>query len=108
MRRSILFDSGADILLFGMGENAIVETAALLEREDFREGLPELRGACFLSRQAPEGYELLPSYEEVAADKRAYARAFLRQYRAQDAFAGKPLARRMRTAISARTCRRSL
>ena len=92
VRRSILFDSGADILLFGMGENAIVETAALLEREDFREGLPELRGACFLSRQAPEGYELLPSYEEVAADKRAYARAFLRQYAAQDAFCGKPLA----------------
>ena len=50
VRRPLLFDCGADILLFGMGENSIVETAELLEKPDWRDYLPALRGACFLAK----------------------------------------------------------
>ena len=94
VRRPLLFDCGADILLFGMGENSIVETAELLEKPDWRDYLPALRGACFLAKEPPAGYETIPSFEEVAADKRAYAEAFMRQYREQDAVRGKPLAQK--------------
>ncbi|HML45804.1 MAG TPA: YgiQ family radical SAM protein, partial [Clostridia bacterium] len=60
-------------------------------------GMPEagraaLRGACYLSKTLPEGYEALPGLEEVTKDPKAYCRAFLRQMQEQDAARGLPLA----------------
>ena len=93
VRRSVLEDAGADILLFGMGETSIVETARLLSSpDDWRQKLPSLRGACFLTPHPPEGYKVLPSYRDVAADKTLYAQAFMAQSREQDAVRGVPLA----------------
>ena len=91
VRRSVLADSGADILLYGMGEENLVETARLLAQPDWRARLPGLRGACWMSADAPEGYVPLPSFEQVSADKRTYAEAFAVQQREQDAVRGKPL-----------------
>ena len=54
VRRSVLADSGADILLYGMGEESLVETARLLAQPDWRARLPGLRGACWVSADGPE------------------------------------------------------
>ncbi|MCL1964827.1 MAG: YgiQ family radical SAM protein, partial [Firmicutes bacterium] len=92
VRRSILDDSGADVLLYGMGEKSIVEVARLLARGALQEGITSVAGACWMRPEKPEGFEELPSFEAVSGDKRAYARAFLAQYKAQDPVRGKPLA----------------
>ncbi len=92
VRRSILLDSGADVLLYGMGEESIVTVARHLAKGTLTDSLPTLRGACWVSQTPPEGYEHIPSFEEVEEDPEAYARAFAAQYREQDPVRGKPLA----------------
>ncbi len=92
VRGSILIDSGADALLYGMGEETILKVAKSLAHGTFREALPGIRGACWVSATLPDGYIELPSCEAVSTDKEAYARAFRVQYREQDAARGKPLA----------------
>ncbi len=91
VRRSILVDSGATVLAYGMGERSILECAKWLEDGAPREQLPSIRGICYMQREAPEGVEMVPSHREVLADKAQYARAFIAQYNEQDPFRGKPL-----------------
>lgn len=88
VRPSILFTSGADALLYGMGERSIVETAEHLERG---EPLSELRGLCWLSDTGDIGVEhvSVASYEKVASDKAAYARAHRLEMLEQDATTGR-------------------
>jgi uncharacterized radical SAM protein YgiQ len=105
VRRSILQDSKADLLIYGMGEKPIVEIAHM-----FRNGVPvnemkNVRGTCYLANmdKLPEevsgfisgtksdDYTLLPSFEEVAESKEQYAKAFKVQYDEQDAISGKTL-----------------
>ncbi len=90
VRNSILVDSGADVLMFGMGERVILEVAQWLA-----EGQPvekmRIPGTCVMAHAPEEGYIAIPSAEEVARDKQAYARAFLEQYRQQDPIIGKGL-----------------
>ena len=90
VRNSILVDSGANVLMYGMGERVILETVAALEQ-----GVPfhdmRIPGTCVMSRDMPEGYLELPSAEEVIADKKAYARAFKIQYDEQDPVRGRGL-----------------
>ncbi len=91
VRHSILVDSGATLLLYGMGEKSILECAAWLKDGAPREALRAMRGICYLQKEKPEGVEEIPSHREVASDKSAYARAFMRQYDEQDPYRGKPL-----------------
>lgn len=91
VRRSILADSGADVLLYGMGEDTITRVARHLQSGTLTDALPTLEGACWMSAEKPEAYLEIPSFEEVLGDRRAYAQAFLAQYREQDAVRGKPL-----------------
>ena len=93
VRHSILYDACADILLYGMGERSIVEVADALDRGTPVDGIRRVRGSCcrVSSLDGLDAYTLLPSYQEVAADKRKYAEAFLTEMNAQDAITGKTL-----------------
>lgn len=94
VRHSILYDAGADLLLYGMGERSIVEMADALDAGTPIRELRSIRGSCFRGNRLDElenGYVLLPSYQEVSSDKKAYARAFLAESGEQDAVQGKRL-----------------
>jgi len=96
VRHSILADSGADLLIYGMGERPVTDVADALAS-----GLPVseityVPGTCYMKATLENVYDYiaLDSYQTVAADKAAYARAFMAQYREQDAVRGKRLAQR--------------
>jgi uncharacterized radical SAM protein YgiQ len=90
VRRSILMDSGADLLVFGMGEIAIVEVARLLDKGVPVGSLRTIPGTCCSVSSLEEAGEgkALPSYDDVARDKRKYVEAFRMQYEHQDAVRG--------------------
>ena len=80
VRRSILLDAKADLLVFGMGESAIVEIARRLRGGESVADLRDMRGVAYsvgAGATAPSGAAVvtLPSYEEVKTDKSAFARA---------------------------------
>lgn len=94
VRRSILIDSGADLLIYGMGERAVTEVAGLLDA-----GVPAAQIKGVDGTMYPESdpaalpYDgiTLPSFEEVRDDKTSYALAAKIQYEEQDHVRGKPL-----------------
>ena len=88
VRRSVLFDAKADILVYGMGERATREAA-----ERLRDGRPlaGIPGTCVIAPDAPEGAITLPSFEEVSEDKRKYAEATRTEYAEHDPIRGKTL-----------------
>ncbi|MBQ1935698.1 MAG: YgiQ family radical SAM protein, partial [Clostridia bacterium] len=90
VRRSVLLDAQADLLIYGMGEKAILQIADAL-----RDGTPvseitEVRGTAYYTKTPPEG-ELLPSFEAVSESKKEYARSVQIQYQNIDAISGKRL-----------------
>ena len=92
VRRSILVDSKADILIYGMGELQIIELAEALDQNRFEESLPNIRGICYMSKDIPSiDCVECPSFEEIKADKMAFADAFRIQYDEQDPFYGRPI-----------------
>jgi uncharacterized radical SAM protein YgiQ len=90
VRKSILADSGADLLVYGMGERAIREIARLLDREVPIESIRKIRGTAFLSRDASgtEGFVTIPAFREVAKDKSRFAKSFAMQMLEQDPING--------------------
>jgi uncharacterized radical SAM protein YgiQ len=72
VRRSLLLDSRADILVYGPGELQAVEIAGRLERG---EGLDGVRGTCVVRREPPPEFETIPSFEDVAAGAEAFCAA---------------------------------
>ena len=88
VRRSVLLDARADILVYGMGETATREAADRL-----RDGRPlrGIRGTCTVEKEAPREAVMLPSFEEVAADKEKYARATRLEYAEHDPVRGRIL-----------------
>jgi uncharacterized radical SAM protein YgiQ len=76
VRKSILLDSKADLLVYGMGERQVLEIARRLD-----EGLPlsGIAGTCEKCKELPEGATVLPGYEEIVASKHAYMSSFLTQ-----------------------------
>lgn len=93
VRRSILMDSQADLLMYGMGENTIVEVADALASGLAAKDLCYIRGTCWKTKSLEylSDYILLPSYEEVKADKRTYAKSFHIQHENIDAIAASVL-----------------
>jgi uncharacterized radical SAM protein YgiQ len=81
VRGSVLFDAKADYILYGMAEKAVLELADCL-----RDGgdPTNVRGLCYISRSAPQGYLELPSYETVAQDKNAFIDMFHLFYQNND------------------------
>lgn len=90
VRRSILVDSGADLLIYGMGERQIVDIADALSAGLPVDQVTYVAGTCFHtdSLEKVYDYKLIESFEEVSADKAKYASAFMTQYREQDAARG--------------------
>lgn len=91
IRRSVLFDAKADWLVYGMGEKTILALAAAL-----KEGRPvsDLKGLCYAAAERKSGTLELPSYEEVAADPRAFTEMFLSFYRNQDPLTAQGMSQR--------------
>ncbi len=90
VRRSILVDSKADALIYGMGERQIVALADALDRGVFRESLAKTDGICYLTNELPtRTHVVAPSYEEVKESKKKFAEAFKIEYEEQDPFWGK-------------------
>ena len=94
VRRSIIFDSQADFISYGMGEKSIVELADLLSQNvDPRHGrVPN--GVCYAADTPPKDAIILPSFEEVRDDKKKYAEATRIEYEEQDPFRGRTLAQK--------------
>ena len=94
VRQSILVDSSADLCMFGMGENSIIEIAEALDIGIEVQYLTYLDGTVYRTKDLPnigEDYILLPSYEEIKNDKKAYAKSFYQQYLNTDHYASKIL-----------------
>lgn len=90
--QSVLTDSGADILSFGMGENSTRQLARALADGRPIDEIREIRGTCYKTRNI-EGLSgvMLPSFEKVKSSLEAYANACRMEYDEQDAVRGKPL-----------------
>ena len=91
VRRSVLVDTSATLLMYGMGEKSILECVQWLEDGMPQERLADMRGVCYLAKTPPKGIEMLPSHADIAADKKMYAKAFLQEYNQQDPVRGRAL-----------------
>jgi uncharacterized radical SAM protein YgiQ len=93
VRRSILIDSRADLLVFGMGEQQVVEIAHRLQRG---KDIVGIRGTAVVARQVNVGREKveIPPYEEVSRDKDKFNRAFAMVSEQQDPIRGKAILQR--------------
>ncbi len=93
VKRSVLLDSGADLISYGMGEHSIVEIADALASGIDVKDITFVRGTVYRSKtmeQVPEAI-VLPSFEEIKTDKKAYAKSFALQYKNTDPFVAKAL-----------------
>jgi uncharacterized radical SAM protein YgiQ len=93
VRRSILFDSKADLLVYGMGEIPLLNVARRIQSGEVFPDLRTVRGTAVVSRSVPEDRPCLviPSYDEVSDDKGSYAVAFRLTANEQNPFCGKTL-----------------
>jgi len=92
-KRSILLDSQADLISYGMGEKSIVEIADALNSGIAVKDISFIPGTVYKTKDTDGIYEgiILPSYEEMKEDKSLYARSFKTQYDNTDFCTGKPL-----------------
>ncbi len=92
VRRSILVDSRADILTYGMGENIIRRLAELLDRGVPIKKIRDVRGCVYLAKSGEKVFfdsVSVGEYDTLKTDKRAYADAFAAQYKNTDSVRGK-------------------
>lgn len=94
---SILVDSGADIISYGMGENSIFSITSKLRNGENIKSIKNIRGICYLEEKQenlPKDCIILPSFEEVKSNKKSYAIANNLEIKNQDYAKGKPLAQK--------------
>ena len=93
LKRSVLLDSGADLISYGMGERSIVEIAEALESGIDIKDITFIPGTVYRTKSLESVYDAisLPEYEEMKREKLAYARSFYTQYKNTDPFTGKRL-----------------
>ena len=93
MKRSILLDSQADLISYGMGERSIVEIADALASGIEAKDITFIEGTVYKAENLDSVYDeiRLPSYREVSSDKKTYAESFYTQYSNTDPFSGKRL-----------------
>lgn len=94
VRRSILADAQADLLIYGMGERALLAVAADLQQGVDIGNIQDVPGTCFRvpTQEYTWDFLPLPSFTEVAGDKKLFAEAFRLQYLEQDPLRGRRLA----------------
>ncbi len=90
LKRSILLDSGADLISYGMGERSIIEIAEALDSGLAVRDLTFIPGTVYKTSTLDHIYEgtTLPSFEELKADRKTFARSFQIQYENTDPFTG--------------------
>ncbi|MDW7650565.1 MAG: YgiQ family radical SAM protein [Bacillota bacterium] len=93
VRRSILLDAKADLIVYGMGERQVIEIA-----EALKSGIPVgeitfVKGTVYKTKDKDRPYQplVLPHYDEILASKKTFAKSFMIQYNNMDAIVGKPL-----------------
>ena len=94
LKRSVLLDSGADLISYGMGERSILEIAEALEAGIDVKDLTFIPGTVFRAKSLDSVYDpvILPGFEEMKQDKLLYARSFYTQYCNTDPIKGRCLA----------------
>ena len=94
VRRSILFDAKADILVYGMGEKTILEIA-----ENLKTGrtTTDIRGICYIAKDKREAYLELPAHSEVEKDKQRFAEMFKLFYANSDPISAQGLCQKQDT-----------
>jgi len=94
LKKPILFDSKADIIVYGMGEIALRElTEAIVKGEDYR----DIRGICYIAKETKEEFHQLPSFDECIKEKEKYIDLFDLFYDNNDPIAAKGLAQKIDT-----------
>lgn len=98
VKRSILIDSGADIISYGMGEHSIVEIADALNAGIDVSDITFIKGTVYKAKSLDglENYIELPSYDEICNSKEAYAKSFYTQYKNTDPFTAKVLVEKVK------------
>lgn len=93
LKRSVLLDSGADLVSYGMGERSIVEIAEALDSGIDVKDITFIPGTVYKAKNLDSVYDAitLPCFEDLKADKLNYARSFYTQYCNTDPFVGKRL-----------------
>ena len=93
VKRSLLLDSGANLLIFGMGEKSIIEVADALNSGMDVSDITYIDGTVYKTKSLDNVYDYieLPSYDDVAASKEEYAKSFYIQYQNTDPYSGKRL-----------------
>lgn len=93
MKRSILLESGADLISYGMGEHSIIEIADALNSGIAIKDITFIDGTVYKTRNREDIYDAieLPHYEKLLTDKKEYAKSFYTQYCNTDPFSGKRL-----------------
>ena len=93
MKRSLLLDAQADLLLYGMGERSIVEVAEALDSGLAVSDITYVRGSVYRTDSLENVYDglTLPSYERLTADRKVYAESFYTQYCNTDPFTARRL-----------------
>ena len=93
LKRSVLLDSGADLISYGMGERSIIEIAEALDSGIQVKDLTFIPGTVYKTKSTDSVYDAirLPSYEELKEDRLSYARSFYIQYSNTDPYSGKTL-----------------
>ena len=94
VRRSILFDAKADILVYGMAEKTVV---ALAQRLQAGQDVTNLRGICYIATERKAGTVELPSFEQVARDKHAFTEMFHTFYQNNDPLTARGLSQQQDT-----------
>jgi uncharacterized radical SAM protein YgiQ len=94
VRRSILFDAKADLLVYGMGERPLLELAMRLRKGEAFAKIADVRGTAYRATTPPAAVVLLPPFEEVCDEKTKYAAAFRIIAGAQNPFSVKPVVQR--------------
>lgn len=93
IKRSVLLDSGADILVYGMGEKSIIQVAEALESGIPVSEITFINGTVYKTKDKERPYEpiFLPTYEQVVSSKKKYCESFKLQYENTDSKTGKTL-----------------
>ncbi|KSV60105.1 YgiQ family radical SAM protein [Acetivibrio ethanolgignens] len=93
VKRSILLDSGADILSYGMGEHSIVEIADALDSGLAVSDITFIQGTVYRAKSLEDvyDYKLLPDFDRIKSEKRAFAESFYIQYCNTDPYSGQRL-----------------
>lgn len=94
LKHSILVDSSADILSYGMGEHSMIEIAEALDSGIDVKDITFVRGTCYRTKDisgVPEDSIILPDYDSLSKNRLEYARSFYTQYINTDPYSAKTL-----------------